>query len=39
MKYRSKMTRKSNRRSFRKGLRTRKRNYDSGYVKRGGMRF
>lgn len=39
MAYRKKMSRRRSRSSFRKGLRSRKKNYDSGYVKRGGMRF
>ena len=39
MKYRKKMSRKGSRRSFRKGLKTRGKNYNSGFVKRGGMRF
>ena len=39
MKYRKRMSRKKSKRSFRKGLKSRGANYQSGYVKRGGMRF
>ena len=39
MAYRKRMSRRQNKKSFRKGMKSRKKNYDSGFVKRGGMRF
>lgn len=39
MKYRKRMSKRGNRRSFKKGLGVKRKNYQSGYVKRGGMRF
>ena len=39
MKYRKRMSKRRSKRSFRKGLKSRRHNYDSGFVKRGGMRF
>ena len=39
MAYRKRMSRGRNRKNFRRGLKSRKKNYSSGYVKRGGMRF
>ena len=39
MKFRKRMSKRKSKRSFRKGLKSRGANYNSGYVKRGGMRF
>lgn len=39
MAYRKKMSRRQNRKTFRKGMKSSKKNYSSGFVKRGGMRF
>lgn len=39
MAYRKKMSKRGNRKSFKKGLRTRKNNFSSGFTKRGGMRL
>ena len=39
MKFRKKMSKRRSRKSFRKGLKTKSTNYNSGYTKRGGMRF
>lgn len=39
MAYRKKMSRGKNKRSFRRGLKSRGKNYTSGFTKRGGMRF
>ena len=39
MKFRKKMSKRRSKKSFRKGLKSRGANYQSGYVKRGGMRF
>lgn len=39
MKYRKRMSRRRSKKSFSKGLGSRRANYDSGYIHRGGMRF
>lgn len=39
MKYRKRMSKRKSRKTFRKGLKSRGANYQSGFVKRGGMRF
>ena len=39
MSYRKKISRRKNRKNFRKGLKSRRKNYSNGYLKRGGMRF
>ena len=39
MAFRKKMSKRRSKKNFRRGLKSRRKNYDSGYVKRGGMRF
>lgn len=39
MAYRKRMSKRHSRKSFKRGLKTRSKNFNSGFVKRGGMRF